>query len=229
MSIEKTQAQILKHHGGDPEFARKMITQTYERRHDNDFWEFWNAQMGTSIAKHDVLMDLGAGIGQFVEDLAIRYPENRVIGIDAADYMLTAQISLPDNARMLKDDLNDPKAQVEAGTVAVVMANMLVHELPQPVKMFKAVYQWLKPGGRFCIIDLVRQPLQDYLEHKFPENALWENDIERDEIEDVFDHFLEHNRYHSADLVYMLQACGFTVIEETPQREGRFIRLVVEK
>ena len=143
--------------------------------------------------------------------------------------MLTAQLSLPDNARMLKDDLNDPKAHLEAETVAAVMANMLVHELPQPVKMFKAVHQWLKPGGRFCIIDLVRQPLQDYLEHKFPENALWENDIERDEIEDVFDHFLEHNRYHAADLVYMLQACGFTVIEETPQREGRFIRLVVEK
>lgn len=229
MSLEKTQQQILRHHGGDPEFARKMITQTYERRHDNDFWEFWNAQMGTTIHKNDVILDLGAGIGQFVEDLAIRYPDNRVIGIDAAEYMLTAQVSLPENARMLKDDLNEPNAKVEEGTVAAVMANMLVHELPQPVKMFKAVYQWLKPGGRFCIIDLVRQPLADYIEHKFPENSLWQTEVARDEIEDVFEHFLEHNRYHAADLIYMLQACGFKVIEQTPQRDGRFIRLVVEK
>ncbi len=229
MSIEKTQEQILRHHGGDPEYAREMITQSYDRRHDNDFWEFWNAQIGTAIDKGDVLIDLGAGIGQFVEDLAIRYPDNRVIGIDAADYMLTAQVSLPDNARMLKDDLNDPKTQIESDQAAAIMANMLVHELPQPEKMFKAVYQWLKPGGRFCVIDLVRQPLQDYIDHKFPENSLWEQEIERAEIEDVFEHFLEHNRYHTADLIYMLQACGFKLIDETPQRGGRFIRLVVEK
>lgn len=229
MTLEKTQQQILRHHGGDGEFARKMVTQSYARRHDNEFWEFWNAQLGTQIAKHDVLMDLGAGIGQFVEDLAIRYPDNTVIGIDAAEYMLTAQVSLPENARLLKDDLNAPQAHVNNGTVATVMANMLVHELPQPVMMFKAVYQWLKPGGRFCIIDLVRQPLQDYLEHKFPDNALWQEDIARDEIADVFEHFLEHNRYHTADLIYMLKACGFKVIEQTPQRDGRFIRIVVEK
>ena len=229
MSLEKTQQQILRHHGGNPELARNMITQTYERRHDNDFWEFWNAQMGTAINKHDVILDLGAGIGQFVEDLAIRYPENRIIGIDAAEYMLTAQVSLPENARMLKDDLNEPKAHVENQTAATVMANMLVHELPQPVNMFKAVYQWLKPGGRFCIIDLVRQPLADYIEHKFPENSLWQTEVARDEIEDVFEHFLEHNRYHTADLIYMLQACGFKIIEQTPQKGERFIRIVAEK
>jgi len=227
--MEKTQAQILRHHGGDADHARKMIAQSYDRRHDVDFWEFWNAQMGTVIHKDDCLLDLGAGIGQFVEDLAIRYPENTAVGIDAADYMLTAQLSLPTNARMLKDDLNEPTANIDEGTVATVMANMLVHELPQPVNMFKAVYKWLKPGGRFCIIDLVRQPLADYLNHKYPDGQLWNEEIARDEIEDVFEHFLEHNRYHTEDVIYMLEACGFKIIEQTPQRGGRFVRLVVEK
>jgi SAM-dependent methyltransferase len=227
--MEKTQAQILRHHGGDADHARQMITQSYERRHDNDFWEFWNAQMGITIAKGDCLLDLGAGIGKFVEDLALRYPDNTVMGIDAADYMLTAQLSLPENARMLKDDLNEPAAHIEDGKVATVMANMLVHELPQPINMFKAVYKWLKPGGRFCIIDLVRQPLADYLNHKFPDGELWNTDISREEIEDVFEHFLEHNRYHAEDMIFMLESLGFKVIENTPQRGGRFVRLVVEK
>lgn len=227
--MEKTQAQILRHHGGDAEHARKMITQTYAKRHDIDFWEFWNAQMGVVIAKGDCLVDLGAGIGQFVEDLAIRYPDNTAIGIDAAEYMLTAQVSLPDNARMLKDDLNEPTANIEAGKAATVMANMLVHELPQPVNMFKAVYKWLKPGGRFCIIDLVRQPLADYLTHKYPDAELWNNELAREEIEDVFEHFLEHNRYHADDIVFMLESAGFKLIEQTPQRDGRFVRIVVEK
>lgn len=227
--MEKTQAQILRHHGGDADHARKMITQSYDRRHDIDFWEFWNAQMGVVIAKGDSVLDLGAGIGQFVEDLAIRYPDNTAIGIDAAEYMLAAQVRLPENARMLKDDLNEPIANIGADKVATVMANMLVHELPQPVNMFKAVYKWLKPGGRFCIIDLVRQPLEDYLTHKYPNAELFNNEVERDEIEDVFEHFLEHNRYHADDILFMLTSLGFNIIENTPQRGGRFVRIVVEK
>jgi len=227
--MEKTQAQILRHHGGGADHARQMITQSYERRHDNEFWEFWNAQMAVSIAKGDCLVDLGAGIGQFVEDLALRYQDNTVVGVDAADYMLTAQLSLPENARMLKDDLNEPAAHIEEAKVATVMANMLVHELPQPINMFKAVYKWLKPGGRFCIIDLVRQPLADYLNHKYPEGELWNTDIAREDVEGVFEHFLEHNRYHADDIIFMLESVGFKLIENTPQRGGRFVRLVVEK
>jgi ubiquinone/menaquinone biosynthesis C-methylase UbiE len=95
--------------------------------------------------------------------------------------------------------------------------------------MFKAVYRWLKPGGRFCIIDLVRQPLADYLTHRYPEKTLWTEEVGRDEVEDVFDHFLEHNRYHADDILFMLTSLGFNVIECTPQRDGRFVRIVVEK
>lgn len=227
--MEKTQQQILRHHGGNGEHARQMITETYERRHDIDFWEFWNEEMATVISNGDCLLDLGAGTGQFVSDLALRYPHNSVLGIDAADYMLVAQQVLPDNGRMIKGDLNEPQVNLEEGRVAVAMANMLVHELPQPINLFKAVHKWLKPGGRFCIIDLVRRPLAEYLEHKFPDGELFKTDIERDEMEDVFEHFLEHNRYHADDILYMLKGVGFKVIENTPQRDGRFVRIVVEK
>lgn len=229
MSIETTQAQILKHHGGDGEHARQMITSTYERRHDVDFWAFWNAQMGVAIHKGELLLDLGAGIGQFVDDLALRYPHNTAIGIEAAPYMLAAQRPLPDNARLLVDDLNAPQAAIAENSVAAVMANMLVHELPQPVLMFKAVYRWMKTGGRFCVIDLVRQPLESYLEHKYPERGVWTNEASREMLEDTFEHFLEHNRYHADDLIYMLTACGFKLIENTPIRDGRMVRIVVEK
>ncbi|WP_319379894.1 class I SAM-dependent methyltransferase [Thiomicrorhabdus sp.] len=225
--IEKTQAQILKHHGGDGDHAREMITRSYERRHDIDFWEFWNIQMGSVIDHGDLIMDLGAGIGQFVNDLALRYPENTVIGVEAAEYMLVAQLPLPENARMLLDDLNDPRDLFSEGKVAAVMANMLIHELNQPVRLFQRVFAWLKPGGRFCLIDLVRQPLEAYLEHKFPEGALWKEPVEKCAIEGVFQHFLEHNRYHTEDLIYMLKACGFEVVDLTENQ--RTVRLVVEK
>ncbi|MBO1927202.1 class I SAM-dependent methyltransferase [Thiomicrorhabdus sp. 6S2-11] len=225
--MEKTQQQILRHHGGDGDFARKMITQSYERRHDVPFWEFWNEQVATAIQPNDVLMDLGAGVGQFVNDLALRYPHNRVLGIEAAEYMLVAGMKLPENGRLLRGDLMAPQEWVAPGQVAAVMANMLIHELPQPVSLFKSVYQWLKPGGCWCIIDLVRQPLQSYLDHKFPENRLWNEAVENAEIEDVFEHFLEHNRYHAEDLIYMLESVGFEVVSQEPM--GRMVRLVVQK
>lgn len=232
LSIEKTQEAILKHHGGDAEFARKMITQSYERRHDTAFWEFWNAQMAPQIEKGDVLLDLGAGIGQFVNDLALRYPDNKAIGVEAADYMYAAQMPLPENATLLQADLIDGILPIQADSVAAVMANMLIHELPQPIGLFRGIFYWLKPGGRFCLIDLVRQPLQEYLEHKFPDGEIWQvandtNTQDKAKLEDVFEHFLEHNRYHANDLIFMLQSVGFKVIENTPN--GRFVRLVLEK
>ncbi|UQB42494.1 class I SAM-dependent methyltransferase [Thiomicrospira microaerophila] len=227
--MEKTQQQILRHHGGDGEHARKMISQTYADRHDEDFWHFWQTQMAPVIGANEGLMDLGAGTGLFVQALAQGYPNASIIGIEAAPYMLNAVVDLPSHARVVADDLNDPSEQVEAGSVAAIMCNMLVHELIQPVLMFQAAYRWLKPGGRFCVIDLVRQPLESYLARKYPNAELSNANLTREQLEDAFEHFLEHNRYHAQDIVYMLQACGFEVIEQTPLKNGRMIRLVAQK
>ena len=227
--MEKTQQQILRHHGGDGDFARQMISQTYAERHNADFWQFWTQQMHPAINAGDGLMDLGAGTGLFVQDLAQRYSQCQVVGIEAAPYMLNALVDLPSNARIEADDLNAPGLVVTENSVAAMMTNMVVHELIQPVLMFQAAYRWLKPGGRFCVIDLVRQPLQDYLTHKYPNAEISNGNLKREDLEDAFEHFLEHNRYHAPDIVYMLQACGFKLIEQTPLKNGRMVRLVVEK
>lgn len=227
--MEKTEQQILRHHGGDGEHARKMITQTYADRHDDAFWEFWAQHIDVVIQPDDGLMDFGAGTGLFVQDLAQRYPHCKVIGIEAAPYMLSAPVVLPDNARIQAGDLNEPGLVIAENSVAAIMTNMVVHELIQPVLMFQAAYRWLKPGGRFCIIDLVRQPLQDYLTHKYPNAEISQGELTRASLEDAFEHFLEHNRYHAADIIYMLEATGFTLVEQTALKNGRMVRLVVEK
>lgn len=66
-SIQATQESILKHHGGDAQIARERITQNFERRHDDDFWRFWDEHVAVSYQAGDAIVDLGAGIGQFVE------------------------------------------------------------------------------------------------------------------------------------------------------------------
>lgn len=227
--MQKTQQQILRHHGGDGEHARQMISQTYAERHDEIFWQFWMQFVQPVIQPGDGLMDLGAGTGLFVQDLAQRYPESNVIGIEAAPYMLEALVDLPSNARIELDDLNEPGLVVAENSIAAIMTNLVVHEVIQPVLMFQAAYRWLKPGGRFCVIDLVRQPLEDYLTHRYPQAEISQGKLKREELEDAFEHFLEHNRYHAADLVYMLTACGFKLVEQTPLKNDRMVRLLVEK
>ena len=227
--MQKNQQQILRHHGGDGEHARKMISQTYAERHNEAFWQFWAQQIEPVMKAGDGLMDLGAGTGLFVQALAQRYPDSTIVGIEAAPYMLDALVDLPDNAKVLADDLNEPTELVEAESIAAIMCNMLVHELIQPVLMFQAAYRWLKPGGRLCVIDLVRQPLQNYLTHKYPNAELTNAKLSRDQLEDAFEHFLEHNRYHAPDIIYMLQTSGFKMVEQTELKNGRMVRLVAEK
>ncbi|MBE0494079.1 MAG: class I SAM-dependent methyltransferase [Thiomicrospira sp.] len=227
--MQQTQQQILRHHGGDGENARQMISQTYAERHDESFWQFWMQSVQPVIQAGDGLMDLGAGTGLFVQDLAQRYPESNVIGIEAAPYMLEALVDLPSNARIELDDLNEPGLVVADNSVAVIMTNLVVHEVIQPVLMFQAAYRWLKPGGRFCVIDLVRQPLEDYLTQRYPQAEISQGKLKREELENAFEHFLEHNRYHAADLLYMLTACGFKLLEQAPLKNGRMVRLLVEK
>lgn len=227
--MQKTQEYILRHHGGDGDRAREMTIKTYADRFDADFWNFWDEFFTPVIKSGDGLMDLGAGVGLFIKDLADKYPESHVLGVDAVPYMLDYCVDLSANARMCADDLNDPQVHVVDGTVAGVMCSLVVHELIQPVLMFQAVYRWLKPGGRFCVIDLVRQPLEDYLNHKYPDSEISKGELNRLDLEDAFEHFLEHNRYHAADLIYMLEALGFKLIDQSEIRNGRMVRLVVEK
>ena len=228
-SLEATQASILKHHGGDGSVARQRITEHYERRHDADFWMFWNDKVTLNHQSGDIIMDLGAGIGQFVQDCALRYADARVIGIEVAPYMLHQPLALPSNAQIVIDDLNAPQADIPPNSVSMVMANMLVHELTQPMKMFQAVRRWIKVGGRFCVIDVVRQPLQDYLQRRYPNTEMWQDSTSRSELEDAFEHFLEHNRYHPEDIVFMLESGGFKLISREPLRNGGQTRIVVEK
>ena len=228
-ALLETQDAILKHHGGDGGIARQRITENFQLRHNDDFWAFWDAQMGVVHGAQDTILDLGAGIGQFVNACALRYPDATVKGIEVAPYMLEDPLALPSNACILVDDLNDPQAPIKAHSVSMVMANMLVHELTQPMKMFQAVRQWLKIGGRMCVIDVVRQPLQEYLQRRYPNTEMWQTQTTRAELEDAFEHFLEHNRYHPEDIVFMLESGGFKLISRESLRNGGQTRIVVEK
>lgn len=231
-TLIQTQIKLLKHHGGNGYRAQQAMLNSYESRHDKGFWQFWESEMAPAYKIGDAIVDLGAGAGQFVRDCALRYPQSPVFGVDAADYMLKSALRLPDNAQLILDDLSNPKIsldKINQNRCAMIMANTVVHELSQPVKMFKAVYRWLKPGGRFCVIEGIRQPLSAHINKRFTHQQIWSDDTASADLEAAFDYYFEHNQYRPEDVAFLLTECGFSLIKSEQIDDNRLMRIVVEK
>lgn len=210
--LKPVQSQLLKHHGGNGFRAQQAILNSYDNRHDAEFWQFWDSQVACNYKAGDAVLDMGAAAGQFVRDCANKYPSSQVTGIDAANYMMDFAIEQPDNGQLIFDDLNDPQASLNSNSYGMIMANTVIHELQQPVKMLKAAIKWLKPGGRLCLIEGVRQPLSKQLQKRYSQQQIWGDKSSIQELEGIFRFHFEHNQYQAEDLEFLLKECGFTII-----------------
>lgn len=215
------QQYLEQHHGGDGALAAQRTLDNYQRHHNDDFWQFWQ-QNCQHLDTHATLLDLGAGAGQFLRDVALQNPGWHCVGFECAPYMLERVVELPANASLLVDDLNDPEASRFDRNVDIAIANMLIHELHQPVALLRTVKRWLQPQGLLILIDMVRQPLQSSMDHSFPDLAR----LPRPELEYAFSQYAEHNRYSADDLCWLLRQCGFELLHREDIRSGRAVRLV---
>lgn len=226
--LEQTQALLAKHHRDGERFAR-IIKEGFERRFNEEFWDFWNAWIAPACADGGVVLDLGAGPGLFVRALAERFPHLRAVGVECAPYMLEAVEALPGNASMLCQDLHDPHLPLEDGSVSAALASVVLHEMNQPVRLLQELRRCMRPGGRLLILDWVRAPLDVYVRNQTDEARVFGPDVSVAELEDLFTHFIEHNRFSRDDLVYLLNRTGFAVIDTHLSKEGRYARIVAER
>lgn len=226
--IEKTQAMLEKHHRDGPRFAQ-MMKEGFERRFDEAFWAHWEAWAVPAYSESPTVLDLGSGPGMFLQALAQRYPGIRAVGVECAPYMLEAQVELPTDCEILEEDLHDPHLPLDEGSVDVVMASVVLHEMNQPVRTLQEMWRCLKPGGRFYILDWVRAPLDVYIRNQTEEARVFDAGTPEQELEDLFVHFIEHNRFSRDDLTYLLNKTGFAVIDTALFKDGRYARIMAEK
>ncbi len=139
--------------------------------------------------------------------------------------MLKRIDGLASNINIISDDLNNPAVDIPAHSVDVALANLLIHELHQPVTLLSKLRRWLKPGGVFILCDMVRQPLADYLKYQYADIDLASHTPDYEDLTNAFQHFQEHNRYHPEDLVQLLKHCGFQIIESELFKNGRMVRI----
>jgi len=224
----KTEASLAKHHRDTERFVQS-ITESFARRFDDVFWHAWQEWMEPAYSTQPVVVDLGAGTGQFIKTLVERHPGMRAIGVEVAPYMLAAVQDLPAGCEMVAEDLHEPRLSLEDGSVDVVMCSIVIHEMDQPLRLLQEISRVMRRGGRFYVADWVRAPLEVYVRQQTDESSLFGGEISTDELDEFFIHFMEHNRFSREDLIYLLNKTGFAVIHSELVKEGRYTRIVAEK
>ncbi len=226
IKLQQTQSMLTKHHRDGKAFVQ-LMKDTYAGRFNADFWTLWNTHMIPLLGKSPVILDLGTGPGTFLRDVHERHPMARVIGVECAEYMLEAASDLPEGCEIITADLHDPQLPLTDNSADVAVASVVLHEMHQPVRTLQEMQRCLKPGGIFYVMDWVRAPLTQYLKHS--QLAVFDRQTSVDALEDLFIHFIEHNRFSIDDLIFMLENTGFRVLEKAPLKEGRMARIVAEK
>jgi len=221
--MAQTRVMLASHHRDGEAFA-ELMKETYQRRFDEAFWQAWQQWMAPLMGECSLTLDLGTGPGLFLQELSQRYPGHRAVGVECAEYMLAA---VDAGCEVIEADLHDPHLPFTNGEVDLVMASVVLHEMHQPIRTLQEMHRCLKSGGRICIFDWVRVPLSQYLASE--EKAVFDPAMPLEELEGSFIHFIEHNRFSADDLAFMLQQCGFKILDQQLMRDGQFARLIAER
>jgi trans-aconitate 2-methyltransferase len=125
---------------------REWDAQTYDRVSDPQF--NWGLEVleRLELEGDEYVMDAGCGSGRVTAKLLERLPDGRILCVDASEQMIeAAREALGDRADYLVADLSELKVDEP---VDVVFSTATFHWITDHDKLFAALHEALRPGGR---------------------------------------------------------------------------------
>ncbi len=111
------------------------------------------------IKKDDTVIDLGSGAGNDVfVARALVGDSGKIVGIDMTEQMINKANENNDklgykNVEFRLGEIED--MPIENDTADVVVSNCVLNLVPDKEKAFAEMYRIIKPGGHFCVSDIV--------------------------------------------------------------------------
>ncbi len=108
------------------------------------------------------ILDICVGTAASSIQVATRYKQSHIIGIDISDAMLLVaqkKIAQKQLANIELKNMSASALQFADNSFDVVMISFALHEIEEALReaIFKEVARVLKPSGKFCVIDFARQ------------------------------------------------------------------------
>jgi SAM-dependent methyltransferase len=190
--------------------ARQL--ERYYVRFNDDFWDFFAAEVQPLLPDAPVLADLGCGPGLYLRDVSARLPGAKLIGVDRGDDMLGHARSLEYVGATPTFESGDVAGSLPltTGSIDLLTIAAVMHSLENPFSFLKEVRRVLKPGGVFLLYDWVRVGFKAYINLRVSEPG--------DSLEARYPRALElfstHNKYTDQDWRWIFEEADFSVIKE---------------
>ena len=216
MSETRPSLAHLERHQRDLDEYRENVRRSVAGRFGPAWWGAWDQHLG-ALPEEATIVDLGTGPAVLLDLLRARCPSARLIRVELhpALVAMAREVAARVHAEVVEADLGLPLPLAD-GLADVVVSALSFHELPHPPELLVNAARLLKPGGRLVLLDIVKWPLEAYLDGK----AL---------TRDTLDHFREHCLFTPDDLAWLVGWAGLRVDEVLTRQGGRFAMVIATR